>query len=113
VRPIFLHNDDRIQALISVVGLALLVFGVIEDALRSALGTGESLEGILPEGRAAIPTGRAILAAFQGLGITYTSDGIQLDTLTPTQRRILDGLHISVPWQERDTQRLANCGKRG
>src|SRR6266536_3360747 len=30
VRPIFLHNDDRIEALVSVVGLALLVFGLIE-----------------------------------------------------------------------------------
>ena len=29
VRPIFLHNDDRIEALISVVGLALTVFGLI------------------------------------------------------------------------------------
>src|SRR4029453_3906288 len=35
VRPIFLHNDDRIQALIAVIGIALLVYGLIEAALRA------------------------------------------------------------------------------
>ena len=38
VRPIFLHNDDRIQALIAVVGIALLVYGLFEADLRAALG---------------------------------------------------------------------------
>ena len=27
VRPVFLHNDDRIHALIAVIGIALLIFG--------------------------------------------------------------------------------------
>ena len=55
VRPIFLHNDDRIDALVSIVGLALVVFGLIESDLRNALGPDEYLEGLLPEGRAAAP----------------------------------------------------------
>ncbi|MBA3748499.1 MAG: hypothetical protein H0W96_13545, partial [Solirubrobacterales bacterium] len=63
VRPIFLHNDDRIHALISIVGLALLIFGLIETQTRQALN-GHQLPGLLPEGRAATPTGRNILAAF-------------------------------------------------
>ncbi|MBV9196010.1 MAG: IS1634 family transposase [Solirubrobacterales bacterium] len=103
VRPIFLHNDDRIHALISIVGLALLIFGLIETQTRHALGTGEQLPGLLPEGRAAIPTGANILAAFQGLGLTYTPAGIRLDRLTHTQRRILDLLQIQPPWPEQDT----------
>jgi hypothetical protein len=37
VRPIFLHNDDRIRALISTVGLAPLIFGLIETQTRNAL----------------------------------------------------------------------------
>ena len=52
VRPVFVHNDDRIQALIAVVGIALLVFGLIEADLRRALGPDTPLPGILPEHRA-------------------------------------------------------------
>jgi hypothetical protein len=101
VRPIFLHNDDRIYALTSIVGLALLIFGLIESQLRQALD-GQPLD-LLPEGRAAKPTGRNILAAFQGLGLTYTHRGPQLDRLTYTQQRILDLLAIQPPWPTQDT----------
>src|SRR6266545_2926871 len=100
VRPIFLHNDDRITALVSIVGLSLVVFGLIQADLRHALGPNHQLDGLLPEGRAARPTGRNILAAFQGLGLTYTPDGIVLDRLTGTQRRILELLTIPIPWPE-------------
>ena len=76
VRPVFLHNDDRIEALIGVVGVALLIFGLIEADLRRRLPPGqERLPGPLPEGRAAKPTGRNILAAFNGLGFTHTTAG--------------------------------------
>jgi transposase len=98
VRPIFLHNDDRIAALVSIIGLALLLYGLIETDLRHALGDDQHLPGLLPEGRAARPTGRNILAAFQGLGATHTPHGLRLDRLTPTQRTILDLLHIDLPW---------------
>jgi Domain of unknown function (DUF4277)/Transposase DDE domain len=101
VRPIFLHNDDRIEALISVVGIALLIFGLIEAELRARLHGG-TLPGLLGEGRAAVPTGRSILAAFQGLGLTYTPQGIATDRLTATQRRILELLEIKIPWPQLD-----------
>jgi transposase len=100
VRPIFLHNDDRIDALVSVVGLALVIFGLIETDLRHALGPDQHLDGLLPEGRAARPTARTILAAFQGLALTHTPNGIVLDRLTGTQRRILELLTIPIPWPE-------------
>jgi len=119
VRPIFLHNDDRIYALTSIVGLALLIFGLIESQLRQALEHDSDhdhhgqLAGLLPEGRAAKPTGRNILAAFQGLGITYTPNGIRLDRLTYTQRQILALLQIQPPWPEQQNHALTNCGKYG
>ena len=102
VRPVFLQNDDRIEALVGVVGLALLVFGLIETELRKRLGD-EQLPGLPPEGRSGRPTGRNILAAFQGLGLTYTTNGIALDRLTPTQRRILELLEIEPPWPEQQS----------
>jgi hypothetical protein len=101
VRPIFLHNDDRIEALIGIVGLALLIFGLIELDLRRAMGPEDELQGLLPEGRSARPTGRNILAAFQGLGLTYTRTGLVIDRLTRTQRRILQLLKVPIPWHER------------
>lgn len=100
VRPVFLHNDDRIEALIAVIGIALLIFGLIEAELRAALGDGVALPGILPEGRAAKPTARAALAAFDGLSVTYTPAGLVLDRLTQVQRIILALLEISLPWPE-------------
>lgn len=114
VRPLFLHNDDRIAALVSLVGLALLVFGLLEADLRERLD-GEELPGLLPEGRSARPTGRNILAAFQGLGLTYTHRGPELDRLTHTQRRILELLGIALPWPEQGTAGpgVRRCGKRG
>jgi Domain of unknown function (DUF4277)/Transposase DDE domain len=113
VRPIFLHNDDRVYALLSIVGISLLIFGLIEAQTRAALGPDQQLPGLLPEGRAARPTGRNILAAFQGLGLTYTHTGIELDPLTDTQQHILDLLEIQPPWPTQTDHALTNRGKWG
>ncbi len=106
VRPIFLHNDDRIYALISIVGIALLIFGLIETELRRALQAHQpghdTLLPLLPEGRLAKPTGANILSAFQGLDLTYTHHGPELDPLTATQQRILDLFAIQPPWPQRE-----------
>ena len=100
VRPVFLHNDDRITALIAIIGIALLIFGLIEADLRQALGPNTALPGILGEGRAAKPTGRSILTAFADLHLTHTPTGPVLDRLTHTQRTILANLDIPLPWPE-------------
>jgi transposase len=115
VRPIFLHNDDRIYALISIIGIALLIFGLLETQLRQALDADDHHDKrlpLLPESRLSKPTGTNILAAFQGLDLTYTHRGIELDPLTPTQQRILDLLGIQPPWPQRGQVELTNCGKR-
>jgi hypothetical protein len=113
VRPIFLHNDDRIHALLSIVGISLLIFGLIEAQTRAALGENQQLLDLLPEGRGARPTSRNNLAAFQGLGLTYTHHGIELDPLTDTQQHILQLLQIQPPWPTQKDLALTNCGKRG
>jgi hypothetical protein len=100
VRPVFLHNDDRIHALIAVIGIALLVYGLIEADLRAALGPNTALPGLLPEGRDAIPTARAVLTTFTDLHATYTTNGLVLDRLTAVQRLILAHLDIPLPWPE-------------
>src|SRR5207245_2226005 len=55
VRPVFLHNDTRIEALVSVVGLALVVFGLIEAEVRKALGDQELLPAFSPRDAPAGP----------------------------------------------------------
>ena len=103
MRPVFLHNDDRIHALIAVIGIALLIYGLIEADLRTALGPNTALPGLLPEGRDAIPTARAVLTTFTDLHATYTTTGLTLDRLTPVQRLILAHLDIPLPWPETHT----------
>ena len=101
VRPVFLHNDDRIHALVAVIGIALLIYGLIEADLRAALGPDSPLTGLLPEHRDAMPTARAVLAAYADLHATYTNNsGLVLDRLTTVQRRILAYLEIPLPWPE-------------
>jgi hypothetical protein len=100
VRPVFLRNDDRITALVAVVGIALLIFGLIEADLRRALGPDTPLPGLLGEGRAAKPTARSILTAFADLHLSHTRTGPILDRLTHTQRTILAHLDIPLPWPE-------------
>ena len=100
VRPIFLHNADRNHALIAVIGIALLVYRHLEADQRHALVPDTPLPGILPENRVAIPTARAVLAAFTDLHATYTRGGLVLDRLTPVQRLILAHLDIPLPWPE-------------
>ena len=119
VRPIFLHNDDRIYALISIIGIALLIFGLLETEVRKALYADDQHQDkrlpLLPEQRMAKPTGANILSAFQGLDLTYTHRGIELDPLTPTQQLILQLLNIKPPWPQRapEDQHATNRGKRG
>jgi transposase len=115
VRPIFLHNDDRIYALISIIGIALLIFGLLETQARKTLAADEQQPdkrlALLPEDRLAKPTGANLLSAFQGLDLTYTHRGIELDPLTPTQQRILDLLEIQPPWPCRGEVALANWSR--
>src|SRR6266536_946487 len=126
VRPIFLHTDQRIQALFGVIGVALLIFGLIEADLCRALPADDPrLPGLLPEGRTAKPTARNILVAFEHLALTHTANGPVLDRLTPTQRQILALLDIPLPWPERPEQSPSHhprasgevdpspCGNRG
>ncbi len=56
----FLHNDDRIDALVSVVGVALLIFGLIEADLRRRLPPDNLLrERLIENSAGARPTTHA------------------------------------------------------
>ena len=77
----------------------LLIFGLIETQTRKALGETETPRPAAREPLSEIHRTN-VLSVFQGLGLTYTHAGIQLDRLTHTQRRVLELLQITPPWPE-------------
>ena len=99
VRPVFLKSNRRAAALVGVCSIALLVYGLIETELRQAIAPARTIAGLLPEGRAARPTGENVFKAFAGLGYqrARTTTGLEdiPDPLTAAQRAVLDALGIT------------------
>lgn len=75
VAPMFLKNNRRIAALITVICLALLIFSLIEREVRRAIAPEKTMLGLYPERRPARPTGRMILAALATMRLTPASRG--------------------------------------
>jgi hypothetical protein len=98
VRPVFLKSNRRAAALVQVCSIALLVYGLIETDVRTAIAPARSIPALLPEGRAARPTAANVFAAFAGLGYqrARTTNGLEYipDTVTPAQSTILQALGI-------------------
>jgi hypothetical protein len=70
----FLNNNRRIAALISVICLALLIFCLIERQVRTAIAPHTTLDGLYA-GRPAKPTGRLIFQAFATLRLIPATTG--------------------------------------
>jgi transposase len=70
VAPMFLQDNKRITALITVIALALLVFCLIERHVRQALGGDGKMTGLYPDNRRLRPTGRMILHHLSSLTMT-------------------------------------------
>ena len=69
VAPMFLKNNRRITALLTVITLALLVYCLIERQVRQALGPTQTMRGFYSDNRAARPTGRLILDTLNTLAL--------------------------------------------
>ena len=97
VAALFLKNNRRIAALVTVICLALLIFCLIERQVRQALaGQGKTKVEGLYAGRPAIPTGRLILGALATMKIIPGTghDPPVIPQPTPLQLRLLDLLGI-------------------
>jgi hypothetical protein len=96
VAPMFLHNNRRTEALITVICLALLIFCLIEREVRSQLAPETTMVGIYPENRAVKPTGRLIFAALAGMRLTpaTATNPPRIPRPNQTQLRLLDMLHV-------------------
>jgi transposase len=97
VTALFLKNNRRIAALITVICLALLIFSLIERQVRIALAEqGQTKVEDLYAGRPAIPTGKLILDALATMRIIPGAgqDPPIIPAPTPLQLRLLDLLEI-------------------
>jgi transposase len=107
VRPLWLHQPQRLESLIFVVLVALFLFALIErEARRAVQQSGQVFVGLRAEGRDHLPvTSTQLLAAFAPLSLVkqrlrVADDRVDLltpTTLTPIQAQILQRLHLPPP----------------
>jgi transposase len=95
VAPMFLKTNRRIAALITVICLALLIFCLIERAVRAAIRPDQKMTDLVP-GQKAKPTGRLVLQALAGLRLIPATAGHPaiIPRPTPVQSRLLDLLAV-------------------
>lgn len=95
VAPMFLKNNRRVTALITVICLALLIFCLVERQVRQELAPQTKLDGLYV-GQPAKPTGRLIFEALARLRLIPATDkqppGIPQPT--PLQLRLLTLLGV-------------------
>jgi transposase len=95
VAPIFLKNNRRIAALITVICLALLIFCLVEREVRRAIAPAEKIDGLYV-GRPAKPTGRLIFEALDRLRLIpgHRDDPPLIPRPGPLQTRLLALLNV-------------------
>jgi transposase len=95
VAPLFLKNNRRIAALITVICLALLIFCLIERQTRLAIAPQTTLDGLYV-GRPAKPTGRLILEALARLRLipATANEPPGIPQPPPLQARLLALLEV-------------------
>jgi transposase len=97
VAAIYLKNNRRITAMITVICLALLIFSLIERQVRHALtATGQTTIAGLYAGRPAVATSRLILQSLATMKITpaTSSNPPTIPAPTPLQLHLLELLDI-------------------
>jgi hypothetical protein len=95
VAPLFVQSNRRIQALVTVICLALLIFCLVERQVRRAIAPDLTLQGLYV-GQPAKPTGRLIFQALAGLRLIPASghDPPIIPQPPPLQARLLHLLDV-------------------
>lgn len=93
--PMFLKSNRRIEALISVICLALLIFSLVERAVRLAISPALTLAALWAR-RAAKPTGRLIFGALARLRLipATATNPVIIPAPPPLQARLLELLDV-------------------
>jgi transposase len=95
VAPLFVQSNRRIQALVTVICLALLVFCLVERQVRRAIAPDLTLQGLYV-GQPAKPTGRLVFQALAHLRLIPASghDPPIIPQPPPLQARLLHLLDV-------------------
>lgn len=100
IRPLFVTSNRRIEGLVTILGLALLVFSLIERAARRALEPGAKVPNLLAGHVAARPTGENMLKALRAIAlVTFDIAGRParaVAELTDLQQTLLRLLGVPV-----------------
>jgi hypothetical protein len=107
VRPLWLHQPQRIESLIFVVMVALFLFALIErEARRVVRQSGQVFRGVRAEGRDRLPvTATQLVEAFAPLSLVKQrlrlgpeiATVLAPTTLSPPQAQILERLGLMAP----------------
>jgi transposase len=93
IRPLFVSSNQRIVGLITILGLALLVFSLIEREARRALGPTAKVPHLLAGHVAARPTGDNVLKALREIALATVAIAGQryrlVTELSPLQQTLL------------------------
>ncbi len=95
VRPVFLHSNRRLAALVAVISLALLLYGLVERTVRRGLQTLRADERRLLQKRVGRATGRKIFEQLRTLTAVRVRDGpLRLTQPRPAQQLLLQLLEV-------------------
>jgi transposase len=95
VRPVFLHSNRRVTALVGVISLALLLYGLVERTVRRGLKTLRPDERQLLQKRVGRASGRKIFDQLRTLTAVRVRDGpLRLAQPRPAQQLLLQLLEV-------------------
>jgi transposase len=95
VRPVFLHNNQRVAGLVAVISIALLLYGLIERQVRRGLAALDQRERRLLSQRIGRATGRKIIDQLSDLTTVRSRDGpAKLAQPRPVQQLLLRLLEL-------------------
>ena len=96
VRPVFLHSNRRIAALVAIIGIALLLYGLIERQVRRGLTALDQRERRLLTQRIGRATGKKILDQLSDLVTVRSRDGpTKIAQPRPIQQLLLRLLNLT------------------
>lgn len=107
IRPLFVTSNRRIVGLITILGIALMIFSLIEREARRALGAQAKVPNLLAGHVAARPTGDNLLKALREISLVTIEIAGQrhrlVSELTQLQQTLLQLLGIPQVAYERLT----------